>query len=123
MPKLATGRFSRPGPDALILCYSMSRKEFLGTTVKIPPLDLFVEHYEATCRPVHRCKVVGIAINSLGFSDDEYFLEKRRITKNLGLPVTDVIREGASPLVDALLEYQKEIGKINGNMKNEAVTS
>lgn len=98
-------------PDALILCYATHRKDFTNTDIPIPSLKEFISLYEHICSAVHPCKVVGLAINSRGETDEFYQQEKERVSSELGLPATDVIREGAEPLIDALLTHKKEIGK------------
>lgn len=98
-------------PDALILCYATHRKQFTNTDIPIPPLQTFVNLYEHISSAVHPCKVVGVAMNSRGESDTFYEQEKQRIQNELQLPVTDVIRENADVLVDALLSHKQEIGK------------
>ncbi len=98
-------------PDALVLCYATHRKNFTNTNIPIPSLKTFIDLYEGICNPVHPCKVVGIAMNSRGETDTFYEEEKQRVHDALGLPVTDVIREGAKPLLEALLAHKKAIGK------------
>ena len=98
-------------PDALILCYATHRKQFTNTDIPIPPLKDFIQLYEHIASAVHPCSVVGIAMNSRGESDAFYEQEKQRVQDELGLPVTDVIREGADVLVEALLAHKQDIGK------------
>ncbi len=98
-------------PDSLILCYATHRNKFVNTDIDIPSLSKFIELYEGICNPVHPCKVIGIAMNSRGETDEFYEAEKKRVFEEVGLPVSDVIREGAAPLIPALLEHKKSIGK------------
>lgn len=98
-------------PDALVLCYATHRSTFTNTDIPIPNLKTFIDLYEGICNPVHPCKVTGIAMNSRGETDEFYQEEKKRVEDELGLPVTDVIRESANPLLPALLEHKKAIGK------------
>jgi uncharacterized NAD-dependent epimerase/dehydratase family protein len=94
-------------PDGLILCHQASR-DFIGDYhgrepwVKIPPLGELVEIYERAAAPVHPTKVLGICLNTFDLSDADATAAVRRAATETSLPVTDPVRFGAAPLVDAI---------------------
>jgi uncharacterized NAD-dependent epimerase/dehydratase family protein len=99
-------------PDGLILCYEMGRDKVMGMDhVPLHSLATYRDLYETMASTQHPCKVIGIAINSRRFSAEEAAHERARIREELGLPVCDVIRDGPQELVEAVLKFQKEIGK------------
>ena len=96
-------------PDALILCYAMGRRAFYGMeNVPLPTLENVVEYYEASANIMHPCRVIGVAVNGLGFSDDAVAAECDRVSRRLGLPACDVLRHGPTRLVEAALERRKK---------------
>jgi uncharacterized NAD-dependent epimerase/dehydratase family protein len=50
-------------------------------------------------------KVVGLALVTIGLSDEEALTAIRQVEEETGLPATDVWRFGAGKLLDALLEH------------------
>ena len=89
-------------PAAMVLCHQPSRQCLRHTDLPIPPLGRLVELHEAVMQPVRSSKVVGAALNCVDASDEETTDAVQASHATLGLPVTDVIRHGAGPLVDAL---------------------
>lgn len=73
--------------------------------VRIPPLDKVVEFYEhvaAAGGAFPSVRVVGVALNTWGLSNDAALVEVARIKKMTGLPCVDVVRHGCDPLLDAV---------------------
>jgi uncharacterized NAD-dependent epimerase/dehydratase family protein len=94
-------------PDALILCYAMGRRTFFGMEdVPLPTLEKTVEYYEASANIMHPCRVIGVAVNGLGFSDDAVAAECERVAHRLNLPACDVLRHGPDRLVEAAMEWR-----------------
>lgn len=99
-------------PQAMILCYEMGRDYIAGMNgIKIPPLREVIKLYEHMASLMLESHVIGIAINSRKFTDDEADEERERVRNLLGLPVCDVIRHGPGELVDAI---EKQLQKIQG---------
>ena len=93
-------------PDAMILCHNPRRTLLRHTDAPLPPLATYVDLYERVLAPVHPGKVVGIALNTLELTDTEASAAIAAASKETGLPVADVIREGADGckrLADAVL--------------------
>jgi uncharacterized NAD-dependent epimerase/dehydratase family protein len=92
-------------PKAMILCHQPSRETLRHTEIAISPLQELVAIHESLLRPILPSKVVGVSLNCSGMSDQASEDVIRETNTQLGLPVTDVIRYGAGPLVDALLDH------------------
>ena len=101
-------------PTALILVHQVRRQQIQNCPhVPIPPLPAVVELYESVARsggafaPV---PVVGIALNTQGYSDSDAMEHINTIATATGLPCTDVVRYGAEPLLEAVLR-RRECGE------------
>lgn len=82
-------------PTHMVLVHRPARKQSIGSNlVKLPEIKDAIEHYEKSVLPDYRgAKVVGIALNTQGMTEDEYLAKKESIEKETGLPVGDVLRE------------------------------
>ncbi|PYP49234.1 MAG: DUF1611 domain-containing protein [Gemmatimonadetes bacterium] len=94
-------------PDALILCHQATRAyigDYHGREpwVKIPPLAALVDLYERAAAPVRPTKVIGICLNTFDLSEARARDAVARAAEETGLPATDPVRFGATPLVDAI---------------------
>jgi uncharacterized NAD-dependent epimerase/dehydratase family protein len=94
-------------PDALILCHQATRTHIRRYTVPIPPLAKLVEMHEYITAPIKPAKVVGIALNTFGLSNQEACAALERAAAETGLPATDPVRFGAGPLMDAVEGFMK----------------
>ncbi|MBI2190497.1 MAG: DUF1611 domain-containing protein [Planctomycetes bacterium] len=92
-------------PKAMVLCHQPTRRFLRHTQIPIPPLREIVAIHEALMRPIQVSRVVGVALNCCDLTDEQAGAEVKRVEQGLQLPVTDVIRFGAAPLVDALERY------------------
>ncbi|OGU67553.1 MAG: hypothetical protein A3H45_00825 [Ignavibacteria bacterium RIFCSPLOWO2_02_FULL_55_14] len=91
-------------PDAFILCHQPTRlKDDYGVT--LPTLKYAIELHEMVLRQFKTAKVVGIAVNSIGLTDEESHAAAKRIEQETGLPAVDTFRFGAAKLADALLNH------------------
>jgi uncharacterized NAD-dependent epimerase/dehydratase family protein len=77
----------------------------------LPGLKRTREMYEAAAEIMHPCRVIGVAMNSHKFSDDQADRERERVRRELGLPVCDVIRHGPDELVEAVLGLKRDLKK------------
>ena len=90
-------------PHGLIACYEMGRKAVFGMPeVPLPSLRKLIDFYEAAASLMHPCRVIGIAVNGIKFSDAEVEAECTRVEDKFQLPVCDVIRHGPGKLVEAV---------------------
>ncbi|NLX98281.1 MAG: DUF1611 domain-containing protein [Rhodopirellula sp.] len=99
-------------PDGLILCYEMGRKAVYNMPeFPLPPLAEARRFYELSANIMHPCTTIGIAVNTSKFPEEEALAECERVSEELGLPTCDVIRHGPGPLVEAVLELKRTLGK------------
>ena len=90
-------------PHGLIACYEMGRKAVFGMPeVPLPSLRKVIDFYEAAANLMHPCRVIGIAVNGIKFSDAEVEAECARVEDEFQLPACDVIRHGPGKLVEAV---------------------
>ncbi len=74
--------------------------------IKIPPMKEFIqlnEHLASVCGSLTTPKTIGIALNSVMLTPQETETEIKRLEDETGLPVDDVVRNGAEKLGSALL--------------------
>lgn len=91
-------------PDALILVHHAGRTHYrFDESIALPDLRTLIELHEAMARPLHSCRVVGVALNTVGLSDDAARRACEDVSRHVGLPATDVVRFGADPLLDACI--------------------
>lgn len=99
-------------PDGLILCYEMGRETVYGMDqVRLPSLKTFQQLYETMANVMHPCRVIGLGINGRKFSDREVNAEAVRVEEEFGLPACDILRHGPGKLVNAVLNFRREIRK------------
>ncbi|MFW6192392.1 MAG: DUF1611 domain-containing protein [Gemmatimonadota bacterium] len=97
-------------PQALVLCWMPGRSTIYGgpyDRVEIPPIEKVVALYEealAWVRPPGPGRVVGISCATYDLPEDEARRHVREARERTGLAVTDPIRFGVEPLVEAVVE-------------------
>jgi uncharacterized NAD-dependent epimerase/dehydratase family protein len=99
-------------PDYMILCSKPSNNVILGGyDVKIPSFIELIEIYEKAASLIQskNSKVIGIALNTSEMSENEAKELILKIQEETKLPVTDVIRYGATKLVDQVVKYANQI--------------
>src|SRR6266567_2843808 len=96
-------------PDAMIFCHKAGATTIEGyENCPLPPMERMIQVNEEMVnmlRPYRPCKVVGLALMTVGLSDEEAREAVRQVEEEIGLPATDVIRFGAGKLMDALNKY------------------
>lgn len=91
---LAAGR-----PDAVVLQHAPARKDYDGFPgYPIHPLEKQIQAIEL----ISSKPVVAVTINHEDLNEDELAAVCRKTHEETGLPVCDVLREGAGRIVDAL---------------------
>ncbi|MGD1858432.1 MAG: DUF1611 domain-containing protein [Leptolyngbyaceae cyanobacterium] len=94
-------------PTHLILVHKVGQTHIRNhPAVKIPPLTDAIALYESVATAggcFTQAKVVGIALNTFGCDDASAQQAIADINKQTGLPTTDVIRLGAAPLLQAIM--------------------
>lgn len=86
-------------PTHLILCHKAGRTHLRKPNhIKIPPLKEFIklnEDLACVCGSLSPVKTIGVALNTFGLSNEEAAQTIRLIEAEVGLPVVDVVRQGA----------------------------
>lgn len=94
-------------PTHLILVHRLGQTHIRNhPNIPIPSLPEAIALYEAIATAggcFTQAKTVGIALNTHGFEAKAAETAITAIAEETGLPVTDVIRFGAEPLLDAIL--------------------
>ena len=75
----------------------------------LPPLRKLIDFYETAANLMHPCRVIGIAVNGIRFSDVEVEAECARVEDEFQLPACDVIRHGPGKLVEAARMEKKRV--------------
>ncbi len=92
-------------PDAMILCHKPGRTKVHDKyDVTIPSLTKLIELYETAASWISHekqasAKVVGIALNTSAYTDDEALKLVKQAEADTGLRATDPIRYGVSELI------------------------
>jgi len=94
-------------PDALILCHQAGREYIHDYDVRIPPLSRMRQLYEDAAGWLKPAPVVGLALNTFGLTTQEAQAAIETAQSELGLPVTDPVRFGATQLIDALVAHAR----------------
>ncbi len=97
-------------PHGLILCYEMGRSVTFGMEdYPLPPLEKVIDFYEAAANIMNPCHVIGVAVNGQRFSDAEVDAECEWVERELRLPACDVIRQGPTKLVEAVVRMKRSL--------------
>jgi uncharacterized NAD-dependent epimerase/dehydratase family protein len=97
-------------PHGLILCYEIGRTRVTGIPeMPIPPLAEIKHLNEMMASVMQPCQVIGISMNGSRVSLEEAERERERVEREFGLPVVDVIRNGAGPLADAVERLRQSV--------------
>ena len=94
-------------PTHFILCHKAAHTNlrYPVSHIPIPPLDQFIklnEDVARVCGSLQPAKTIGIALNTVGLTDQEAQNKIMEIEQLTGLPATDMIRYGTEKLVQAV---------------------
>ncbi|MBY0545857.1 MAG: DUF1611 domain-containing protein [Candidatus Obscuribacterales bacterium] len=95
-------------PHAMILCHKATRKCTISTEHPLPPLPAFVPLYEQMASWMRPAKVIAIAVNTVGLTEEEAGAYVDDMSRQTGLPCCDPVRHGADILLDAILTNQEK---------------
>ncbi len=95
-------------PHALIACHQPSRTTFRHNSwLQIPPLKTVIDLHEAMANPLRQTKTIGISLNTSDLSDRDARAAIDRAAGETGLPAVDPVRFDPSPLVEAVIAFDK----------------
>ncbi len=96
-------------PDAMIFCHKAGTTGIEGyANCPFPAFKRMIEINEEAVNwlhPRHNSKVVGISVMTLHLPEQQAIDEIKRLEDLTGLPTTDLLRFGAAPLMDALIQH------------------
>ncbi|MGI9455593.1 MAG: DUF1611 domain-containing protein [Aeoliella sp.] len=97
-------------PHGMIMCYEAGRETINGMPhVPLVPLERLIEAYESFAALAMPSKVIAVAMNSRLLSAAEAEAERKQVSDELGLVVSDVFRDGPGILADEVLKLQREV--------------
>ncbi|MEZ6135370.1 MAG: DUF1611 domain-containing protein [Pirellulaceae bacterium] len=97
-------------PDGLIFCYEAGRNAVKGFDgIPIVPMDQQLRAFEVMANLRHKCKFIGVAINTRTLTAEAAAAEVERAEREFGLPACDVYRDGADKLVTAAEQLRASI--------------
>lgn len=95
-------------PHALIACHQPSRKTFRHNAwLEIPPLTSVIALHESIANPLRPVRTIGVSLNTVDLSDRDARMAIERVARETGLPTTDPVRFDPTPLVDAVLAFDR----------------
>ncbi|MDP9069621.1 MAG: DUF1611 domain-containing protein [Actinomycetota bacterium] len=90
-------------PHALVLCHQAGRAAIEEPPyTPLPPLGEMCRAYEEAASTVREARVVGVAVNCRGLSDEDAATAIAAVEDELGLPAADVFRGGGPKLWEAV---------------------
>jgi uncharacterized NAD-dependent epimerase/dehydratase family protein len=96
-------------PHALVFVHRLGLERTKVWDTRIRPISELIRLNEALTVFERPAKVVAVSVNSAGFGELEFRKEVRKLEEETGLPVIDPCRQGAGPLVDALVDFQRQL--------------
>lgn len=90
-------------PDLLVLCHQAGRTQLLAYDTPLPTLVQARAMYETAAAWLKPAPMACLALNTLGMPESAARAAIEEAERELGLPTSDPVRFGASPLLDALL--------------------
>lgn len=94
-------------PEALILCHQADLDHHKNWPhIPLRPLNELIQIYEQLASCLRPAKVVGISLNCSHLDKSQAEECTARLEQSIGLPVVDVIHQGADRLVDALATFR-----------------
>ncbi len=89
--------------DAMVMCHRPGRAFHSDWhDCPIAAIERQIALYEEIAEPVHPCKVVAVAVNTVGMSPEEADRAVREAADRTGLPAADPIRQGCGDLLAAV---------------------
>ncbi len=94
-------------PKGMVLCHEVIRKKMRKLPYPLPSLAASIQAYEQAAQLVAPSKVLAVAVNTGGLSEDEAESALADISVSTGLPCNDPVRFGCENIFDAILNYEE----------------
>lgn len=95
-------------PQALILCHNATREKIKGTEFKLPEINKLIAVYETMAAYMRPAKVIAIAVNTRGLTDEAARRYLEQLSAQTGLPATDPVRYTADLLWQTIVELESK---------------
>jgi uncharacterized NAD-dependent epimerase/dehydratase family protein len=102
---VALGMLFGSMPDCMVLAHVAGRDKLKRLETPILPLAELIELHQRLIAPFKPCPVVGVTLNTHGLGEAEARAELERAEKETGIPATDVVRFGSSPVLEAVVDH------------------
>ncbi len=102
---VALGLMHGSRPDGMILVHNPNRKAIRKfESVHLPPLKEAVYHHELIASFIKPSKVIGISVDTSDMDRGEAEKLLKELEVELGIPVSDPIRDGGEKLLKAIIQ-------------------
>ena len=109
---VSLGLLHGAAPHALVFCYEVGRETIHGLDhLKLPPLEKIKQMNETMGGIERPCPVIGVAMNSRRVSAEAAEAERERVSDQFGVPVVDIFRHGAEPLIEAVVKTRDTLAQ------------
>lgn len=90
-------------PDMMVMCHEPNRiKDTFD--YPIPDLNELMEWHVSLLKPFKEVEYAGISLLTHGLSEVKSKKEIKNYSKKYGLPVSDIVRFGAEPILESILQ-------------------
>jgi uncharacterized NAD-dependent epimerase/dehydratase family protein len=91
-------------PDCMILVHEAGRTHVRNTDVPMMPLKDHIDLHQRIMAPLRTSRVVAVALNTAALCPSDAADAVAHTRDDIGLPVSDPVRFGASEILDAVME-------------------
>jgi len=103
---VSLGLLHGAAPQALVLCHQPGRALMRNAPVRIPSYADLIHLHEEISRPLFPTQVIAISLNCSGMTMEDARRAVDEVHRECGLPVTDCIKFGCDPIIEALEPFR-----------------
>lgn len=103
---VSLGLLHGAAPQALVLCHQPGRTLMRNAPVRIPSYADLIHLHEEISRPLFPTQVIAISLNCSGMTMEDARRAVDEVHRESGLPVTDCIKFGCDPIIEALEPFR-----------------
>ena len=103
---VSLGLLHGAAPQALVLCHQPGRALMRNAPVRIPSYADLIHLHEEISRPLFPTQVIAISLNCSGMTMEDARRAVDEVHRESGLPVTDCIKFGCDPIIEALEPFR-----------------
>lgn len=94
-------------PDCMVFAHNVDRGRLKRLDMPVRPLPELIGLHQTLMAPFKASPVVGLALITNSLDDAAARAAIASVSKETGLPATDVVRYGCGPILEAVLDYLK----------------